>query len=121
MGLVGIFLVAWPEAALRVITHDSSIIEKGAECLRILSFGFIAYGLGMVVVNSLNGAGDTFTPMIINLFCFWILEIPLAYILAINLSMGERGVYYAIVTAETLMTITAILAFRRGKWKIQKV
>jgi Na+-driven multidrug efflux pump len=75
----------------------------------------------MVVVQSINGAGDTFTPMIINIFCFWLLEIPLAYFLAIVLDMKESGVYYAIVTAETAMTVTAIIVFRRGKWKLQMV
>jgi Na+-driven multidrug efflux pump len=81
----------------------------------------MAYGFGMVVVHSLNGSGDTFTPMIINIFCFWLLEIPLAYFLAIVLDMKESGVYYAIVTAETAMTVTAIIVFRRGKWKLQMV
>ena len=121
MGIVGLVFVLWPEAFIKILNHDPDVVLKGAECLRILSIGFISYGFGMVVVNSLNGAGDTFTPMIINLFCFWLLEIPLAYFLAIGLKMNEKGVYYAIVIAETAMTISSIAVFRLGKWKQLKV
>ncbi len=121
MGFAGLIFIVWPEAIIRILTHDTGIVQKGVECMRILSIGFVSYGFGMVVVNSLNGAGDTFTPMIINLFCFWLLEIPLAYFFAITIGMNERGVYYAIVIAETIMTLAAIIVFKRGKWKIQKV
>ncbi len=121
MGFAGLLLVLFPEAIINFLTSDPQVVEKGAECMRILSIGFVAYGFGMVVVHSLNGSGDTFSPMIINLFCFWVLEIPLAYILAISLGLNEKGVYYAIVIAETAMTVTAILIFKRGRWKLQKV
>jgi putative MATE family efflux protein len=121
LGIIGLVLVIWASPIVALLTHDVGVIDKGAECLRIVSIGFMAYGFGMVVVHSLNGSGDTFTPMIINIFCFWLLEIPLAYLLAIVLGMKESGVYFAIVIAETAMTITAILVFRRGKWKLQKV
>jgi putative MATE family efflux protein len=121
MGIAGLIIVLIPEKIISFLTDDPLVIAKGADCMRIMSIGFIAYGFGMVVVHSLNGAGDTFYPMIINLFCFWLLEIPLAYFLAIHLGMNEKGVYYAIVIAETCMTLTAILVFRRGRWKLQKV
>ena len=86
-----------------------------------MSLGFIAYGLGMVLVQALNGAGDTATPTKINLFCFWLLEIPLAYLLAIKLHVGETGVFYAIIIAETAMTLCALAAFKRGRWKQKRV
>lgn len=121
LGIIGVILVIWANPIVGLLTSELNVIEKGAVCLRIVSIGFVSYGFGMVVVQSINGAGDTFTPMIINIFCFWLLEIPLAYFLAIVLNMKESGVYYAIVTAETVMTITAIIVFRRGKWKLQKV
>jgi putative MATE family efflux protein len=121
MGVIGLIMALWPDSIIGFLTGDADIAAKGAECLRIMSIGFAAYGFGMVMVNSLNGAGDTLSPMIINLFCFWILEIPLAYFLAIVMKMEESGVYYAIVIAETLMTITAIIVFRKGKWKLKKV
>lgn len=121
LGIIGVMLIIWANPIVGLLTSEINVIEKGAECLRIVSIGFVSYGFGMVVVQSINGAGDTFTPMIINIFCFWLLEIPLAYFLAIVLDMKESGVYYAIVTAETVMTITAIIVFRRGKWKLQEV
>lgn len=121
MGFAGLLIAIWPETIIGFLTNDYEVILKGADCMRILSIGFVSYAFGMVVVNSLNGAGDTFTPMIINIFCFWLLEIPLAYFLAISMGMNEKGVYYAIVIAETAMTLTAIIIFRRGKWKLLKV
>ena len=121
LGIIGLLLIIWPSWFIQLLVSDAEVIAKGAECLRIISIGFISYGFGMVVVNSLNGAGDTFTPMIINLFCFWFLEIPLAYLLAIKFGLNEHGVYYSIVIAETTMTLTAIFIFKLGKWKLKKV
>jgi putative MATE family efflux protein len=121
LGIIGLILIFLAVPIVSLLSNEPEVISKGAECLRIVSIGFVAYGFGMAVVHSLNGAGDTFSPMIINIFCFWIVEIPLAYLLAITFGMGERGVYYAIVVAETLMTITAIVVFKRGKWKLKKV
>jgi putative MATE family efflux protein len=121
LGIIGLILVIWPEPVIRILVQQNDVIGKSVECLRIVSIGFIAYGFGMVIVNSLNGAGDTLTPMFINIFCFWLFEIPLAYLLAIKFGMQEKGVYYAIVIAETTMTLTALLFFVRGKWKLKKV
>jgi Na+-driven multidrug efflux pump len=89
--------------------------------LRIVSIGFLFYALGMVLVQGFNGSGDTFTPTKINLICFWLLEIPLAYLLAITLEMGLAGASIAIVTAESLLAVIAFILFKRGKWKLKKV
>lgn len=121
LGVIGLILIIFPESTIRLLVQQDDVVAKSVECLRIVSIGFIAYGFGMVLVNSLNGAGDTLTPMFINIFCFWLIEIPLAYILAIEFGFREKGVYYAIVVAETAMTLTALLFFIRGKWKLKKV
>ena len=117
MAVIGFVFVLIPESLVSLLTSDIGVIQKGGEALRIISYGFIAYGPGMVLVHSINGAGDTNTPTKINIFCYWLLEIPLAYLLAMSLNLGEQGVFYAIVISEIAMTVTAGLVFRKGKWK----
>jgi len=121
LGIVGIILVLIPGYFISLFIDDPPVLTSGTECLRIISIGFIAYGFGMVLVNSFNGAGDTTTPLKINIFAFWLIEIPLAWILAIKFGMNEQGVFTAIVIAESIMTLTAWLVFRRGKWKLKEV
>ncbi len=121
MGFIGIVLAVFPEFFMRIFIDDPAVINPGAQALRIISIGFLAYGMGMVLIHAFNGAGDTRTPTWINLICFWIIEIPLAYLLAIPLGVGEKGVFLSIVIAETLLTIMAFIMFRRGKWKENKV
>jgi putative MATE family efflux protein len=121
MGIVGLILVTWSKFFIRLFIDDPEVVRAGAICLRFISIGFIAYGLGMVLVNALNGAGDTFTPTMINIFCYWILEIPLAWYLAIHSGMNETGVYISIVVAETIMTVSALVVFKGGKWKEKRV
>jgi Na+-driven multidrug efflux pump len=89
--------------------------------LRILSYGNIAYAYGMVMLQAFNGAGDTVTPTIVNFFGFWLLEIPLAYALAIPGHMQANGAYYSIVIAEAAIAAAGIVLFRRGRWKLQKI
>jgi Na+-driven multidrug efflux pump len=85
--------------------------------LRIISTGYIFYGVGMVMINAFNGAGDTRTPTLINVFCFWLFQIPLAYLLAKYFKLGPTGVFIAIPVAETLITVTAVVLFKKGRWK----
>ena len=75
------------------------------------------YAWGMATVQGLNGAGDTRTPTWINLGCFWLFQVPLAYALAIPLGGGEAGVYWSVFAAESLAAVVAIVLFRRGTWK----
>jgi putative MATE family efflux protein len=121
LGAIGSVLVIIPAPFVRLFIHDHGVLKAGIECLRIVSIGFIAYGFGMVLVNSFNGAGDTSTPLKINIFAFWLIEIPLAWLLAIKSGMNEEGVFVAIVIAESIMTFTAWMVFRRGKWKLKEV
>jgi putative MATE family efflux protein len=121
LGVIGLVLALTPGTFIRFFIDDPEVIRYGSSCVRILSYGFMAYGLGMVMVNSLNGAGDTVTPTWINFFCYWLLEIPLAYLMAVYLNMRENGVFLSILIAETAMTLSALFFFRRGKWKLRKV
>lgn len=117
MGIISFFFIVFPGFFVRLFISDPVVVASGISCLRIVSYGFVFYALGMVMVQAFNGAGDTATPTFINLFCFWMFEIPLAYVLALPLGLEEKGVYFAIVAAESLMAVTAALLFRRGYWK----
>lgn len=121
LGIIGFILFLFPSFFIGLFIDNVIVINSGILGLRIISIGFVAYGLGMVLVNSFNGAGDTSTPLKINLFAFWLVEIPLAYFLAIIIGLREEGVFIAIVVAESLMTLIAWLVFRRGKWKLKEV
>ena len=121
LSVIGLVLVLFPETFIRFFINNENVIKSGVPGLRIISIGFVAYGLGMVLVNSFNGAGDTSTPLKINIFAFWFVEIPLAWLLAMKAGINEEGVYIAIVVAESLMTLIAWLVFRRGKWKLKEV
>lgn len=121
MGLVAIIFILVPGFFIRIFIDDPNIIASGAVCLRIIAYGYVFYAMGMVMVQALNGAGDTGTPTLINFFCFWMLEIPLAYFMALRWGVGENGVYWAIIIAESAMTLIAAFAFTRGKWKLRKV
>lgn len=119
--LVALTFIIFTERIIGIFTTDASVIAYGVESLRIISYGFVLYGYGMVMVQAFNGAGDTFTPTVINLFCYWLFQIPLAYTLARHFNLGATGVFIAIPIAETLLTVLAIIYFRRGRWKAMKV
>ncbi|HZG53986.1 MAG TPA: MATE family efflux transporter [Pyrinomonadaceae bacterium] len=121
LAVVALIFVVFTERIIGIFTTDASVIAYGVTSLRIISYGFIFYGYGMVMVQALNGAGDTFTPTVINLFCYWLFQIPLAYLLAIYFDLGASGVFMAIPIAETLLTVLAVIYFRRGRWKEMKV
>lgn len=121
LGSLSLVFIIFPEVFIRFFTNDKEVIRYGVECLRIISYGFVFYGLGMVMVQAFNGAGDTRTPTRINIFAFWMVEIPLAYLLAIPLDFQETGVFYAIITAEACMTLLSMYLFNKGRWKKESV
>ena len=121
LGSLGVIFIMFPTFFIELFIKDPGVVESGVACLRIISYGFMMYGFGMVMVQSFNGAGDTATPTKINLISFWMIEIPLAWFLAKVAGMEQDGVYVAIVVAETVMTILAIWLFRKGKWKEKQV
>jgi len=121
LGIVSILFISMPEAFVRLFIDHPDVIATGAKGLRIISMGYVFYAMGMVMVQAFNGAGDTRTPTQINLICFWLIEIPLAYFLANIYGMNENGVYTAIIIAESTMTIIAMWLFKKGRWKTEKV
>ncbi|MGH9675739.1 MAG: MATE family efflux transporter, partial [Candidatus Acidiferrum sp.] len=121
LGVIGIVFVIFAEPIVRLFTHDLEVIPLAASCLRIISYGNIGYAYGMVMLQAFNGAGDTVTPTIVNFFGFWLLEIPLAYFLAIHADFQARGAYVSIVVAETFIAGVSIVLFKRGRWKLQKI
>ncbi|MEO6637249.1 MAG: MATE family efflux transporter [Ginsengibacter sp.] len=121
MACVSALFLFCAEFLVRIITTEPAVVSVAVLALRIISLGYIFYGVGMVMMNAFNGAGDSRTPTWVNLFWFWIFQIPVAYLLAINLHWGPRGVFLAIVVTETCITITSMVLFRRGTWKKVKV
>jgi putative MATE family efflux protein len=121
LGITGAVFIIFPVQVVSLISNDPEVIPFAAESLRIISYGFLFYGVGMVMIQAFNGAGDTNTPTYINFFCFWLLEIPLAWFLAMTLGMHQNGVYFSIVAAESCIAITAFILFRKGKWKLKVV
>ncbi|HTM24547.1 MAG TPA: MATE family efflux transporter [Vicinamibacterales bacterium] len=121
LGLVGLlFLIAAPQIAA-LFTRDPAIRPFAIGCLRTVSLGFVFYACGMVLTQSFNGAGDTWTPTIINLFVFWLWEIPLAWWLATRAGFGARGVFIALTTAYSTLAVVSAVLFRRGGWKTREV
>ena len=112
--ILGDFLVSF-------FTQEEMIKSFAKNALHIMSVGFIFYGIGMVMINAFNGAGDTWTPTWVNFFGFWLFQIPLAYLLSKYLDMGPKGVFISIPAAETLITIVAFILFKKGKWKTIRV
>lgn len=121
MGVIGVFFLIYATPVVRLFTQDPEVVPLAASCLRILSYGNIGYAYGMVMLQAFNGAGDTVTPTVVNFFGFWLLEIPLAYFLALRVGWQAKGAYVSIVVAECAIALAGILLFRRGKWKGQRI
>jgi putative MATE family efflux protein len=121
MSLVTVLFVFFSKPIIGIFTKEEEILNYGSLALQIIGVGYIFYGIGMVMIQSLNGAGDTKTPTWINFICFWLIQIPLAWILAIYFNMGPTGAFIAIPTAETVLALAAWYYFKKGKWKIVKV
>jgi len=121
LGIIGLLFILFAPQIIWLYTDDPDVAKYGVDCLRIVAYGFLFYAYGMVLGQSFNGAGDTWTPTIINLFVFWLWEIPLAYILGVKFGLGPRGVFVAMTIAFSTLALVSALVFRRGKWKTRKV
>jgi putative MATE family efflux protein len=121
LGVIGLVFIVFAPRIIALFTTDPVVAPLAVSALRLFSCGNISYSYGMVITAAFNGAGDTATPTILNLICFWLCQIPLAWALAFHTGLGPNGVYAAVVVSDSLLAVLGILLFRRGKWKQVKV
>ncbi len=121
LGIIGLLFIFFAPQIIWFYTDVPEVAVYGVACLRIVAYGFLFYAYGMVLGQSFNGAGDTWTPTIINLFVFWLWEIPLAYVLGVVLKLGPHGVFYSMTIAFSTLAVVSALVFRRGRWKTRVV
>src|SRR5271163_3203497 len=121
LGSVGLVFIAFAPWIIGLFTQDPAVVPIAVDCLRIFSCGNIAFAYGMVLMQAFNGAGDTITPTYINLFGFWILEIPLAWWLAMHTFMHVNGVFVAVVIAQAVVVLIGLVLFRQGRWAKQRI
>lgn len=121
LAAVSLLFIIGAEFFVSLINNDPNVMKTGVLALRIISVGYLFYGVGMVMINAFNGAGDSKTPIWINIFWFWIFQIPFAYLLSSVLKLGYTGVFLAIVVTEACVSVTCVIIFKRGKWKEVKI
>ena len=121
LGLVGLGMHVYSDPLIRIFTSEPEVIRNGIACLEIVSLTYVFFAFGMVTVQAFNGAGDTRTPTWINLISYWLLQIPLAYLLSHPLGWGVSGAFWAIAIAQAALAIISVLWFRQGTWKRQEV
>ena len=121
LGSVGVVFIVFAPWIIGLFTHDPDVVPVAVDCLRIFSCGNIAFAYGMVLMQAFNGAGDTLTPTYINLFGFWILEIPLAWWLAMHTSAHVNGVFISVVVAQVVVVLIGLALFLQGRWIKQRI
>ena len=121
MGIVTILFLLFAPQIVGFFTQEPTVLNYGIQALRIIGSGYIFYAIAMVMTQALNGAGDTKTPTMLNIVCFWILQIPLAYLLAKYFHLGPLGIFIAIPTSESVLALMAWYYFAKGKWKEVRV
>lgn len=121
LGIVSVIFIAFAPLIVALFTGDPEPARYGIQCLRIVSLGFLFYAYGMVLTQAFNGAGDTWTPTVINLFVFWLFELPAAWLLAVPLGYGPRGVFIAMTLSFSSLAVVSAVLFRRGTWKLKEV
>jgi putative MATE family efflux protein len=121
LGSISLVFITAPHAIVSVFASDPVTAAYAADMLRIVGYGNVAYSLGMVMIQSFNGAGDTVTPTILAIIGFWMVEIPLAWTLAFPAHMGVRGVFAAIPIAEAVYAAMSVSMFLRGSWKTRRI
>ena len=121
LGVIGVFFIVFATPVVRLFVSDPAVVPIAAAALRTFSCGNIGYAYGMVMLQAFNGAGDTVTPTIVHFFGFWVLELPLAWCLAVPLHLHSEGVFLSIVIAECSIAAASTVLFRRGKWAKKQI
>lgn len=121
LAAVSVIFFSLAEWILRLYSTDPLVVRNGVLCLRIICVGYIFYAYGMVIGQSFNGAGDTRTPTLINVVCFWLIQIPLAFTLAKFSSLGSSGVFISQAASFSLLAVVSVIVFRQGRWKAVRV
>lgn len=121
MGVTAVALLVFTRPIVEVFTSEPEVVEYALQCLHIFASGYVLWGIGMTVLQAFNGAGDTMTPTYINILCYWIVQVPAAYVMALTLGMGPAGVFWAVFVSEILAGIVGAAAFSLGRWKLRIV
>ena len=121
LGTAGLIFITFATPIAHLFTKNEAVAGVAADCLRIISYGYLFYAYAMVLTNSFNGAGDTWTPTWLNVFCFWLWEIPIAWGLARHFNLGPQGVAWAVTIAFSTLAVASAVLFRRGRWKLKMV
>jgi putative MATE family efflux protein len=121
LGLIGVFFIVFATPVVRLFVNDPAVVPIAASALRTFSCGNLAYAYVMVMLQAFNGAGDTWTPTLVNFFGFWVLELPLAWWLAVGMRLGAQGAFLSVVIAECAIAVASIVLFRRGRWARQQI
>jgi putative MATE family efflux protein len=121
MGLAALIMLLFTRSIAMFFTDEPEALAYAIQCLRIFAYGYVFWGFGMAIIQAFNGAGDTMTPTWINIFCFWIVQVPLAYVLALTLEFGPVGVFWAVFVSDMLTGIVGVALFMRGTWKQREV
>ncbi|MDP6537826.1 MAG: MATE family efflux transporter [Gammaproteobacteria bacterium] len=121
MGLAAALMLLFTQPIVAMFSQEAEVLSYAMQCLRIFAYGYVFWGFGMAIIQAFNGAGDTMTPTYINIFCFWIVQVPLAYTLALGMGIGPVGVFWAVFVSDVLAGIVGVALFLRGKWKLRMV
>ena len=121
MGIAALIMLLFTRSIAEFFTDEPEALDYAIQCLRIFAYGYVFWGFGMAIIQAFNGAGDTMTPTWINVFCFWVVQVPLAYVLALTLGIGPVGVFWAVFVSDALTGIVGLAFFMRGNWKEREV
>jgi putative MATE family efflux protein len=121
LGVVGAVFVLLAGPIVSLFTTDPEVLRHGTRALWIVSLAFPLYAAGMCLEAAFNGSGDTWTPTRLNFFCFWLGQVPLAWLLAQPLGLGPTGIFISVPISFSVLALWSAVLFKRGKWKQQKV